>query len=148
MRCAWAIIYSNGSSKVSRGALFVVFALSVALVGSLRGSVEITAIEMTVSDLHRAIGFYSDVLQFRVVSENRASDHATAHLQLGEESLILREYIEKGRPIPNDLKPNDQSFQHIAIVVGDMDAACEELVRQGGFKRSTRFFFEHWRFKE
>lgn len=115
----------------ARTSFVVFFLLSLVFAGSLRASVEITSVELTVSNLHRAIRFYSNVLQFRVVSENRAPNQATARLQLGKESLILREGAGKGRPIPNDIKANDQSFQHLAIVVGDMDAAYGQLIQHG-----------------
>ena len=41
-----------------------------------------------------------------------------------EPSFIdLTEYVApRGRPIPADSRSNDQSFQHVAIVVSDMDA--------------------------
>jgi len=49
-------------------------------------------------------------------------------MQLGNEYLDLTEYLApRGRPIPTDSRSNDLWFQHIAIVVRDMDQAFEKL---------------------
>jgi catechol 2,3-dioxygenase-like lactoylglutathione lyase family enzyme len=51
-----------------------------------------------------------------------------ARLQLGEEHIELIEYLApQGRPIPVDSRSNDEWFQHIAIIVRDMDAAYQHL---------------------
>jgi len=51
-------------------------------------------------------------------------------LQLGDESIVLSEYLApKGRPIPIDARSNDRWFQHIAIIVSDMDRAYQWLRR-------------------
>jgi catechol 2,3-dioxygenase-like lactoylglutathione lyase family enzyme len=45
-------------------------------------------------------------------------------LRLGEELLELTEFlVPRGRPVPRDSKGNDHWFQHIAIIVTDMDKA-------------------------
>ncbi len=49
-------------------------------------------------------------------------------MQLGTEFLDLTQYLAPpGRPIPPDSRSNDLWFQHIAIVVRDMDEAFEKL---------------------
>jgi catechol 2,3-dioxygenase-like lactoylglutathione lyase family enzyme len=50
-------------------------------------------------------------------------------LNLGGEQLELTQYLSLpgGRPIPVDSRSNDGWFQHIAIVVSDMDAAYARL---------------------
>jgi catechol 2,3-dioxygenase-like lactoylglutathione lyase family enzyme len=54
----------------------------------------------------------------------------TADLRLGDEHITLTEHLtNKGRPIPPDSRSFDHWFQHIAIVVRDMDAAYEHLRR-------------------
>ena len=51
-----------------------------------------------------------------------------ADLRLGEETLRLTQYLTpQGRPIPVDSRSNDHWFQHIAIVVRDMDTAYARL---------------------
>lgn len=49
-------------------------------------------------------------------------------LKLGDERITLTEHVGiKGRPIPADSRSYDHWFQHIAIVVRDMDKAYEQL---------------------
>jgi hypothetical protein len=51
-------------------------------------------------------------------------------MRLGDEFIELTEYlVPKGRPTPLDLRCNDRWFQHIAIIVSDMDKACTRLRR-------------------
>ena len=61
-------------------------------------------------------------------------------LQLGAEQLELLQVVElgpglrPGRPFPADSQSNDLWFQHICIVVADMDAAAapiQDLIEQG-----------------
>src|SRR2546422_1759224 len=43
---------------------------------------------------------------------------------LGDERLELTEYLTpRGRPAPADARSNDRSFQHVAIIVNDMEQA-------------------------
>jgi catechol 2,3-dioxygenase-like lactoylglutathione lyase family enzyme len=49
-------------------------------------------------------------------------------MRLGDECIELSEYLTpKGRPIPLDTRSNDGWFQHIAIIVRDMDRAYQWL---------------------
>ncbi|MEH2062485.1 MAG: VOC family protein [Nostoc sp.] len=49
-------------------------------------------------------------------------------LRLGDELIELREYLNiQGKPIPSDSQSNDLWFQHLAIVVSDMDRAYAHL---------------------
>src|SRR5262249_44133915 len=49
-------------------------------------------------------------------------------MKLGDEVLELNEFLApRGRPIPTDSRSNDRWFQHVAIVVTDMDAAYRRL---------------------
>ncbi|MEQ1893577.1 MAG: VOC family protein, partial [Planctomycetota bacterium] len=53
-----------------------------------------------------------------------------ARLTLGTETIELTQYLApEGRPIPLDSRSNDRWFQHIAIVVRDLDAAYAHLRR-------------------
>jgi len=97
----------------------------------------VDAVTMTVSDADRAADFYTTVLHFEKVSDMEVAGEAYEHLEgvfgvrmrvvrmrLGDEYIQLTEYLApKGRPIPVDARSNDRSFQHIAIVVSDMDKA-------------------------
>ena len=96
---------------------------------------------MTVSDADRSVDFFSKVLSFEKVSEVEVAGDAYERLQgvfglrvrivrmkLGDEFLELTEYLApQGRPIPVDSRSNDRWFQHIAIVVSDMDKAYQHL---------------------
>ena len=45
-----------------------------------------------------------------------------ARLRLGAEEIELIDFLApEGRPIPADSRSNDEWFQHIAIIVRDMD---------------------------
>ena len=103
----------------------------------------VDAIGMTVSDMDRAIDFYSKVLTFEKVSDTEVAGENYEHLEgvfglrmrvvrmrLGDEFIELTEYLApKGRPIPVDSRSNDRWFQHIAIIVSDMDKAYAWLRR-------------------
>jgi catechol 2,3-dioxygenase-like lactoylglutathione lyase family enzyme len=102
---------------------------------------QVESVGMTVEDMDKAIAFYSEVLSFQKISDTEVWGSEYEHLQglfgmrmrvvrmqLGEEVLELTEYlIPKGKPIPVNSRSNDRSFQHIAIVVSDMDKAYQHL---------------------
>lgn len=49
-------------------------------------------------------------------------------MKLGEESIELTEFLApRGRPAPADARSNDRWFQHVAIIVSDMDRAYRWL---------------------
>ena len=96
---------------------------------------------LTVSDLDRSIAFYTEVLTFERVLEREVAGEPwealagvfalrtrTARLKLGDECLDVTEYLAPvGRPAPADARSNDRWFQHVAIVVADMDRAYARL---------------------
>lgn len=122
------------------------FVLSVALIllnaAVLAQSPQITVdgVGITVGDMDRSIAFYS-ALTFQKVSDAEVLGEQYEHLegvfgarmrivrmQLGHEHIDLTEYLApRGRPIPVDSHSNDLWFQHIAIVVRDMDQAFAKL---------------------
>ena len=101
----------------------------------------VDAVGMTVSDMDRSVEFFSKVLAFEKVSDVEVAGSEYERLQgvfgarmrivrmrLGDEIIELTEYVApKGRPIPVDSRSNDQWFQHIAIVVSDVDKAYQQL---------------------
>ncbi len=101
----------------------------------------VDSVGMTVADMDRAVDFYSRVLTFEKVSdvEVAGSDYErlegvfglrmrVVRMKLGEEFIELSEFLSpRGRSIPEGLRSNDRSFQHIAIIVRDMDAAYRRL---------------------
>src|SRR6266704_2892155 len=102
--------------------------------------VAVESVGMTVSDMDRSVAFYS-ALTFQKVSDIEVLGEQYEHLegvfgarmrivrmQLGNEFVDLTEYLApRGRPIPLDSRSNDLWFQHIAIVVRNMDQAFEKL---------------------
>jgi len=98
-------------------------------------------IGMTVSDLDRSVDFYARVLAFQKVSEVEVAGkeyeqlaavfgvrERIVRLKLGNECIELSEYLSpRGRAAPPDARSNDRWFQHIAIVVADMDRAYQVL---------------------
>jgi len=105
----------------------------------------VAAVGMTVADMDRAVAFYSNVLSFKKISE-RYEDSAdyqelenvpgakarVVRMRLGNGFIDLTQYLTpKGKPIPPDSASNDLWFQHLAIVVSNMEKAYERL-RQNG----------------
>jgi catechol 2,3-dioxygenase-like lactoylglutathione lyase family enzyme len=88
-------------------------------------------LSLTVAQTGRAADFYTGVLQFRRVAERTFADGGArvraVQLALGTECVELREYTPGGRPKPAGERSNDLSFQHMAIVVRDMDRAYARL---------------------
>jgi catechol 2,3-dioxygenase-like lactoylglutathione lyase family enzyme len=101
----------------------------------------VDSIGLTVSDLDRSVDFYSSVLHFQKVSVTEVDGEGYEHLQgvfglrmrtarmrLGDEYVELTEFLApRGRPAPSDARSNDRWFQHIAIIVSDMDRAYQWL---------------------
>lgn len=95
----------------------------------------------TVGDLDRSVQFYTRVLGFEVEREREVTGDEyeqltgvfgvrlrIAQLRLGTERLELTQYLApEGRPYPVDTRSNDRWFQHVAIVVSDMDRAYRHL---------------------
>lgn len=108
---------------------------SIALAG-------VATIGFTVADLERSMEFFTSALGFAAdggVREVVGSGYEAltgvfgvrmrvARLRLGDEILELTEYLApEGRPMPVDTRSQDRWFQHVAIVVSDMDAAYRRL---------------------
>jgi catechol 2,3-dioxygenase-like lactoylglutathione lyase family enzyme len=103
--------------------------------------VAVALVGITVSNLDRSVDFYTSVLGFQKISESEESGEVlehlsgvfgarcrTARLRLGDELVDLTQFLApEGRPIPGDSRSNDRWFQHIAIVVSDIDRAYRVL---------------------
>jgi catechol 2,3-dioxygenase-like lactoylglutathione lyase family enzyme len=102
---------------------------------------EVRAIGLTVGDLDRELDFFTEVLPFELVSEAtttagaaddfyglRNTETRSVELTLGEEHVTLTQHLtNRGNPIPQNSQSYDHWFQHMAIVVRDMDRAYEQL---------------------
>ena len=116
-------------------------ALEAQSAGAIRA---VEAIGMTVGNMERSIAFYSDVLSFERISDVEVwgEDYEryqgvfglrmrVVRMRLGAEAIELTEYLTpRGRPIPVDSRSHDRWFQHIAIIVSDMDRAYASLRQQ------------------
>ena len=103
----------------------------------------VDAIGFTVSNMSRALAFYTEVLPFEKISDVEVSGRGyelltgvfgarsrIVRLRLGAEHIELTEFLApKGRAVPPDLRSNDRLFQHIAIVVSDLPRAYARLRR-------------------
>lgn len=99
-------------------------------------------VERNTADLDGALAFYRDALGFVVGDANATPPAWTllpglcdmpprcATLSLGSQMLALTEFPDAA-PYPADSASNDLWFQHCAIVVDDMDAACDRVMQQG-----------------
>ena len=111
---------------------------------ALAASMPVAAVDsvaVTVSDMDRAVDFYSRVLTFETVADREVTGEAyerlfgvfglrlrAVRLRLGDEYLELLQFLTPhGRPIPADSRSNDRWFQHVAIIVSDMNAAYARL---------------------
>jgi catechol 2,3-dioxygenase-like lactoylglutathione lyase family enzyme len=124
-------------------ALIALLLLSIFALPGYSAVGEVKAIGLTVNDLDREARFFTEVLAFKEVSRRGSQGPAiddlldlpqerlrTAELRLGQEHITLTEHLtKKGRAICSDSRSYDHWFQHIAIVVGDMDKAYEHLRR-------------------
>lgn len=102
---------------------------------------EVGPITLSVADLDRELAFYTNTLAFRLVGLEQAAGSElealtgqsgahtrTATLRLGQERIELTQFVAPpGRPIPADSRSLDHWFQHLAIVVSDMDEAYARL---------------------
>ena len=120
-------------------AIIAILALFASAQGQKVSHVE--SVGFTVSDMDTALDFYTRILPFEKVSDIETMGSELEHLsgifgarvrvvrlKLGGETLELTEYLTpQGRPIPVDSRSNDRWFQHIAIIVSDMEKAYAHL---------------------
>ncbi len=103
---------------------------------------QVQRVGFTVSDLDRVLAFYTQVLPFEIINDyevlSKPCEKLTGifgarmrvvTLGLGQEQIQLTQFMAPpgGRPIPPDSRSNDLWFQHLAIVVSDMDTAYATL---------------------
>lgn len=120
----------------------LLFIAGVAFLCSSQAQIKkVETVGITVKDMAVSEKFYTDVLGFRKISDEEYYGDSferleglfgirlhVVRMQLGDEMIELTDYLTQGgRPVPEDMKSNDLYFQHIAIVVNDMDKAYEHL---------------------
>jgi catechol 2,3-dioxygenase-like lactoylglutathione lyase family enzyme len=111
----------------------------------------VDSIGITVGDMQRSLEFYTKVLPFERVSGREIAGDGYEHLygvfgarvrverlRLGDEYIELQQFLAPaGRPVPVDSRSNDRWFQHVAIIVSDMDRAYDWLRGHGVGHAST-----------
>jgi catechol 2,3-dioxygenase-like lactoylglutathione lyase family enzyme len=128
---------------LAAGALALLVTASGHARDRLSGDVQrIKMIGFTVADVDREADFFTKVLQFEKVADFRVvgneydkmegvfnANMRIVHLRLGDQIVELTQYVSPptGRPIPVPSYSNDAWFEHMAIVVSDMDAAYKIL---------------------
>ena len=116
-------------------------------------AVAVTGVSITVEDLDREVEFFTQTLDFREIKREKWSGPEVAalfglseagvsvemvDLQLGTETIRLMDFDGvPSRSMPADTRSNDLWFQHLAIVVTDMDSAYQKLLSAGVTHVST-----------
>jgi len=115
-----------------------------------RQVVSVDSVNLTVSDLERELAFFTGVLGFEHLGtrEDAGEPHErlegvfgtrkrVASLRLGRERIELTAWLApEGRPYPPDSRSNDRWFQHVAIVVDDMERAYA-ILRENGVRHAS-----------
>ena len=103
--------------------------------------IAVASVGIIVSEMERSLHFYATVLACQKISDITVTGNEfdrlygldnvrlrLVKLKLGDEIIELIEFLSpKGRPIPTDSQSHDRWFQHIAIVVRDMEQAYQHL---------------------
>ena len=135
----WSGLTTRLRPRVANSVAFLLFVLGLPALAAVR---EVGSVGLTVNDLERVLTFYTNTLRFELLSISAADAKEqddllglkkvklrVATLKLGDEQIILTEHLgKKGRPILADSRSYDRWFQHIAIVVSDMDKAYARLL--------------------
>lgn len=102
----------------------------------------IKEIDFVVFDLETSVRFFQEVLEFteqetreekggifeQLYQESKVHARRT-RMRLGKENIYLTEFIHpRGKPFSKDSMSSDLWFQHIAIVVSDMEKAYQKLM--------------------
>ena len=108
-----------------------------------RRAFRIARISRVVADLDRTEAFYRDTLGFDVLSRGvvdpavlsalKAGPANEVVLRLGGLQVALVRFASTGKAYPPDSRSDDAWFQHLAIVVADIDAAYAHLCRHAGW---------------
>ncbi len=135
-------MHKRTTTVVLRLLLALLVCLPIAAQAQSASVTAVDSVVIVVSDLDRAVDFYTTALTFEKVGEGEVWGTEYEHLEgvfglrmhrarlrLGAESIELVEYVapSNGRPIPVDSRSHDRWFQHIAIIVSDMERAYQRL---------------------
>jgi catechol 2,3-dioxygenase-like lactoylglutathione lyase family enzyme len=113
--------------------------------------IRIGRISFTTADADRLGAFYRQAFGFEAMETEHHGGTGFAQLtgvagtqaralplRLGEETIELLAFSRRGASYPADIGCDDPRFQHIAIVVADMETAYSRLCACGGWTAITR----------
>jgi catechol 2,3-dioxygenase-like lactoylglutathione lyase family enzyme len=108
-------------------------------------------ISFTTANTDRLVAFYRQALGFETMEIEHYGGESFARLtgvegaqasalplRLGDQTIELLAFTRAGAPYPADIGCNDPRFQHIAIVVADMETAYSRLCACAGWTAITR----------
>jgi catechol 2,3-dioxygenase-like lactoylglutathione lyase family enzyme len=110
----------------------------------------IVRFSLTSIDAQTLRGFYEQAFGFRCVARRRhsgaeferlmdvASTATSLSLMLGHEAVELLEFDSPGRAYPTSPTSSDLAFQHLALVVANMEAAYRRLLEVPGWTRISQ----------
>lgn len=103
-----------------------------------------TALPDTLEQFYREVFHFEPIGQWRrlrrpitALTRVEDSEGRAIFLRLGDQILELVTFSKPGQPYPPDVAANDLRFQHIAIVVSDMQAAYRALLSCRGWTNIT-----------
>jgi catechol 2,3-dioxygenase-like lactoylglutathione lyase family enzyme len=88
----------------------------------------LTRISLVSQNPQALAAFYQNALGF-----SRIENTSTLRLLYGDSEIEILAAGPAGRAMPAGLASNDLIFQHFAMLVSDIDAACEKLNAHGNF---------------
>jgi catechol 2,3-dioxygenase-like lactoylglutathione lyase family enzyme len=98
--------------------------LFTALVASAQPeSAHVDSVEIVVRDLPAERRFYEHALHFSDEGERPVAGGKSERLTLGGQHVDLIVYDRAGQSISADARSNDRDFQHVAVIVSDMNRA-------------------------
>jgi catechol 2,3-dioxygenase-like lactoylglutathione lyase family enzyme len=113
--------------------------------------IRISRTSFTTSEADRLGAFYQEAFGFEPMEIEHYAGEAFARLsgvegaqaralplRLGEEMIELLAFAQRGAPYPADIGCDDPRFQHIAIVVADMETAYLRLCACEGWTAITK----------
>jgi catechol 2,3-dioxygenase-like lactoylglutathione lyase family enzyme len=134
--------------QITGAVLFASLLINISLLAQVT---KVDAVGITVKEMDRSVKFYTEVLGFKKLTDTELTGEQyekltgvfglhirTVRLQLGDEFIELTDYLTAGgRSIPENQRSNDLFFQHIAIVVSDMDKAYQQVKKNNAEFVST-----------
>ena len=89
----------------------------------------VESVAFVVAHLDAERRFYARALNFKDLGAHQIAGGQVAELALGTERIQLVAYDAHGLPIPSSARSTDRDFQHIAIIVSDMQRAWHHVDR-------------------